>query len=80
MRVKRIRTPNSRGVSAEGENTQTPQKELAQLKVFYKTVENELTIVIEKLMKINDKYPDDIPLPEAIRELQILRDMCVRYG
>ena len=61
-------------------NTQTPQRELAQLKVFYKTVEDELTFVIRKLMKINDKYPDDISLPEAIRELQILRDMCVRYG
>ena len=54
--------------------------QLAILKVFYKTVENELTIVIRKLMSINDKYPDDISLPGAINELQNLRDMCVRYG
>ena len=54
--------------------------QLESLKVFYKTVENELTIVIRKLMSINDKYPDDISLPGAINELQNLRNMCVRYG
>ena len=55
-------------------------QQLAILKVFYKTVENELTIVIRMLMSINDKYPDDVSLPEAINELQDLRNMCVRYG
>ena len=54
--------------------------QLESLKVFYETVENELTIVIRKLMSINDKYPDDISLPGAINELQNLRNMCVRYG
>ena len=55
-------------------------QQLAILKVFYKTVENELTMVIRMLMSINDKYPDDVSLPEAINELQDLRNMCVRYG
>ena len=54
--------------------------QLEILKMLYKTVENELTMVIRKLMSINDKYPDDISLPGAINELQNLRNMCVRYG